>query len=83
MVVATIVVVLRDPLGWTTTRSLRKLTGKPLVANPDLALEWEVALYIMYVGINKGLFGSTSSTTSLSRDRVTTEGYIACQHHQW
>lgn len=34
----------------------QKLTGKPLVANPDLALEWETSLFILYQGINKGLF---------------------------
>lgn len=33
-----------------------KLTGKPLVAQPDLALEWYTALFIMYKGINAGLF---------------------------
>lgn len=37
-------------------KKFEKLTGKPLVANPDLALEWDTALFIMYEGINKGLF---------------------------
>lgn len=37
-------------------KKFEKLTGKPLVAEPDLALEWDTALYIMYEGINKGLF---------------------------
>lgn len=37
-------------------KKFEALTGKPLVANPDLALEWDTALYIMYEGINKGHF---------------------------
>jgi hypothetical protein len=32
------------------------LTGKPLVANPDLALDWQVALFILYDGIANGRF---------------------------
>lgn len=33
-----------------------KLLGKPLTANPDLALDWQVSLDIMYEGMAKGLF---------------------------
>lgn len=32
------------------------LTGKPLVNNPDLALDWDIALFIMYDGIHNGRF---------------------------
>lgn len=32
------------------------ILGKPLVANPDLVLDWDIALFIMYDGINKGRF---------------------------
>lgn len=37
-------------------KKYEELTGKPLVANPDMALDWDVALFIMYDGINKGRF---------------------------
>ena len=33
-----------------------RITGRPLVGRPDLALEWPVALGIMYKGINLGVF---------------------------
>lgn len=37
-------------------RKFEKITGKPLVASPDIALDWPVALDIMYKGINTGAF---------------------------
>lgn len=37
-------------------KKYEELTGKPLVAQPDLALDWDVALFIMYDGVNKGRF---------------------------
>lgn len=37
-------------------KKYEELTGKPLMSQPDLALDWEVALFIMYDGINKGRF---------------------------
>lgn len=33
-----------------------QITGRPLVGNPDIALDWPVALDIMYKGINRGVF---------------------------
>lgn len=33
-----------------------KILGKPLVLQPDLALGWDIALFIMYTGCAQGLF---------------------------
>lgn len=42
-------------------QSFERLTGKKLVKNPDLALEWDTALDIMYLGMRDGLFRKGNS----------------------
>jgi len=54
-----------------------KLTGKPLSTNPDLALEWDTALYIMYEGINKGLFRRVKFSDYIPNGAAPTEGKYA------
>jgi hypothetical protein len=48
------------------------LTGRPLVLQPDLALDWEIALFIMYDGINKGRFRKRKFSDYVKPDAVPT-----------
>lgn len=62
-------------------KKFEKLTGKPLVANPDLALEWDMALYIMYEGINKGHFRKHKFSDFVKPgSRVVVEAFIPCRN---
>ncbi len=36
--------------------SFERLLGKPLTAMPDLALDWDIALDILFIGMRDGLF---------------------------
>lgn len=62
-------------------KKFEKLTGKPLVANPDLALEWDTALYIMYEGINKGHFRKHKFADFIKAGQsVKVEDFIPCRN---
>ena len=37
-------------------RKYEQLIGKPLVSNPDLVLDWDISLFILFDGVNKGRF---------------------------
>jgi len=54
-----------------------KLTGKPLSTDPDLALEWDTALFIMYEGINKGLFRRVKFKDYIPEGTEPTQGKYA------
>lgn len=62
-------------------KKFEKLTGKPLVADPDLTLEWDTALYIMYEGINKGHFRKHKFSDFIKPGQtVKVEDYIPCRN---
>ena len=42
--------------GLANYAKFEKITGKPLIAQPDLACEWETAYIIMREGMTRGLF---------------------------
>lgn len=44
----------------TNYAKFEDITGAPLATNPDLALEWEHALPILFVGMRDGMFRSAS-----------------------
>ncbi len=50
--------------------TFERLLGKPLTENPDLALDWDNALDIMFVGMRDGLFrrGRSLSMIKTSED---------------
>lgn len=45
--------------------------------NPDLALEWDTALFIMYTGINQGLFRKTRFKDYVPNDTEPTASKYA------
>lgn len=60
--------------------------GKPLTANPDLALEWDIALDILFLGMRDGMFRAGRSLDMIqspadykaARDIVNGDG-----HKKW
>lgn len=54
-----------------------KLLKQPLVSKPDLALNWDVALYILYEGINKGLFRKAKFSDYIAAGTEPTQGKYA------